>query len=113
MILTTTENVAGHRIVEVLGIAKGSTVRAKHVGRDFMAGLKSIVGGEITGYTEMLAEARTQAEERLIDEARQLGADAVVNIRYATSAVMQGAAEMLAYGTAVKLAPADPSPRGA
>lgn len=106
MILTNTEGVAGHRIVETLGIVKGSTVRAKHVGRDFMAGLKSIVGGEISGYTEMLAEARTQAEERLIAEARQLGADAVVNVRYTTSAVMQGAAEMLAYGTAVRVVPA-------
>jgi len=106
MILTNTEAVAGHRIVETLGIVKGSTVRAKHVGRDFMAGLKSIVGGEISGYTEMLAEARTQAEERLIAEARQLGADAVVNVRYTTSAVMQGAAEMLAYGTAVRVVPA-------
>ena len=103
MILSTTENVAGFRVVETLGIAKGSTVRAKHAGRDFMAGLKSIVGGEISGYTEMLAESRTQAEERLLAEARQLGADAVVNIRYTTSAVMQGMSEMLAYGTAVKL----------
>jgi uncharacterized protein YbjQ (UPF0145 family) len=106
MILTNTENVAGYRIVETLGIAKGSTVRAKHVGRDFMAGLKSIVGGEIGGYTEMLAESRTQAEERLVAEARALGADAVVNIRYTTSAVMQGMAEMLAYGTAVRVVPA-------
>ncbi len=106
MILTTTETVAGHRVVETLGIAKGSTVRAKHVGRDFMAGLKSIVGGEIGGYTEMLSEARTQAEERLMIEARSLGANAVVNIRYTTSAVMQGAAEMLAYGTAVRVEPA-------
>lgn len=106
MILTNTENVAGYRIVESLGVVKGSTVRAKHVGRDFMASLKSIVGGEIGGYTEMLSEARTQAEERLIAEARQLGADAVVNIRYTTSAVMQGMSEMLAYGTAVRIVPA-------
>lgn len=103
MILSTTENVAGFRVVETLGIAKGSTVRAKHAGRDFMAGLKSIVGGEISGYTEMLSESRTQAEQRLLNEAQQLGADAVVNIRYTTSAVMQGMSEMLAYGTAVKL----------
>jgi uncharacterized protein YbjQ (UPF0145 family) len=105
MILTTTETVAGHRVTETLGIVKGSTVRAKHAGRDFMAGLKSIVGGEIKGYTEMLAESRTQAEERLMGEARQLGADAVVNIRYTTSAVMQGMSEMLAYGTAVRIQP--------
>ncbi len=102
MIVCTTEGVPGHRITEVLGIVKGSTVRAKHVGRDFMAGLKSIVGGEIGGYTEMLSEARSQAESRLMQEAETLGADAVVNIRYTTSAVMAGAAEMLAYGTAVK-----------
>ena len=106
MILTNTESVAGYRVVETYGIVKGSTVRAKHVGRDFMAGIKSIVGGEISGYTEMLAEARTQAEERLLAEARQLGANAVVNVRYTTSAVMQGAAEMLAYGTAVRVEPA-------
>jgi len=102
MIVCTTESIPGHRITETLGVVKGSTVRAKHVGRDFMAGLKSIVGGEIGAYTEMLAEARSQAEARLIDEAEKLGADAVVNIRYTTSAVMAGAAEMLAYGTAVK-----------
>lgn len=102
MILCTTENIPGYRVTSVMGIVKGSTVRAKHVGRDFMAGLKSMVGGEIAAYTEMLAEARTQAEERLLDEAKKLGADAVVNIRYTTSGVMAGSAEMLAYGTAVK-----------
>ena len=103
MILTNTETVHGYRVVATLGIAKGSTVRAKHAGRDFLAGLKSIVGGEIGAYTEMLAESRAQAEERMIAEAQHLGADAIVNIRYTTSAVMQGMSEMLAYGTAVRL----------
>ena len=106
MIVTNTETLPGHRIVAVLGIVKGSTVRAKHVGRDIMAGFKSIVGGEIGGYTEMLSESRTQAEARLLEEAQRLGADAVVNVRYTTSAVMQNAAEILAYGTAVKVEPA-------
>jgi len=105
MIMTNTDGVAGHRVVETLGIVKGSTVRAKHAGRDFMAGLKSIVGGEIKGYTEMLAESRTQAEQRLLSEAQRLGANAVVNIRYTTSSVMQGMSEMLAYGTAVRVEP--------
>ena len=101
MMISNTESLAGKRIAKTLGLVKGSTVRAKHVGRDFMASLKTLVGGEIGGYTEMLCEARDQAEARMLDEARQLGANAVLNVRYTTSAVMQGAAEILAYGTAV------------
>jgi uncharacterized protein YbjQ (UPF0145 family) len=101
MIVCNTESVAGMRVVKTLGVVKGNTVRAKHLGRDFMSGLKAMVGGELTAYTEMLGEARAQAEQRMLDEARQLGADAVVNVRYSTSSVTQGAAEMLAYGTAV------------
>jgi len=107
MIVTTTETVPGHRVVSHLGVICGNTVRAKHIGRDIMAGLKTIVGGEVRGYTEMLSESRQQAIDRMIAEARQLGADAVVNVRFTTSTVMQGMAEMLAYGTAVKLGPAN------
>ena len=87
---------------EVIGVVKGSIVRSKHLGRDFMAGMKSIVGGEIKGYSEMLTEARETATERMIDEARQLGADAVLGLRYESASIMQNAAEVLAYGTAVK-----------
>ena len=105
MIVTTTESVPGHRVVAQLGVICGNTVRAKHVGRDIMAGLKTIVGGEVRGYTEMLSESRQEAIDRMIAEARRVGADAVVNVRFTTSAVMQGMAEMLAYGTAVKLEP--------
>ncbi len=101
MILCNTENIPGMRVTRTLGMVKGSTVRAKHMGRDFFAGLKAMVGGEIGAYTEMLVESRDQAEARMIQEAERLGANAVVNIRYTTSAVMQGAAEILAYGTAV------------
>lgn len=103
MIITNTETVAGCRIAELKGLVQGNTVRAKHVGRDFMAGHKNLVGGEIKGYTELLTEARRQALERMIAQAEQLGANAVVNVRFATSAITAGAAEMLAYGTAVVL----------
>jgi uncharacterized protein YbjQ (UPF0145 family) len=103
MITVTTETVPGRSIAADLGVVTGNTVRAKHVGRDIMAGLKTLVGGEIRGYTEMLSEARAQALQRMADEAQRLGADAVVNVRYTTSMVMQGMSEMLAYGTAVKL----------
>jgi len=102
MIITTTETVPGKQITEVIGVARGSTIRARNVGRDFMAGLKNIVGGEVKEYTKLLAEAREQAMQRMIEDAQKLGADAVVNVRFTTSAVMQGAAEILAYGTAVK-----------
>lgn len=87
---------------EVLGLVKGTVVQSKNIGRDFMAGMKTFVGGEIKGYTEMLVEARQIATKRMADEAQSLGADAVINIRYGSSAVMQGAAEVIAYGTAVK-----------
>ncbi len=88
--------------VEVLGLVKGTVVHSKNLGRDFMAGMKTLVGGEIAGYTEMLVEARQIATKRMVDEAEQLGADAVIGVRYGSSMVMQGAAEILAYGTAVK-----------
>jgi uncharacterized protein YbjQ (UPF0145 family) len=103
MIISTTEGVAGREISEHLGIVRGNTVRAKHVGKDILAGLKTIVGGEIGGYTEMFTEARVQAEERMIAEAEELGADAVINVRFVTSMVAMGTSELLAYGTAVKL----------
>jgi len=101
MLLSNTETVPGKTIKSYLGLVMGSTVRAKHIGRDIAAGFKSIVGGEIKGYTELLQEARQQAIDRMIEEAGNIGANAVVNVRLATSSVMQGASEMLAYGTAV------------
>jgi uncharacterized protein YbjQ (UPF0145 family) len=101
MILVNTDFITGKEI-ETLGIVKGSTIRAKHLGQDIMAGLKTIVGGELTGYGEMIDEARAIATKRMVDEATDLHADAVINIRYATSNVAQGAAEILVYGTAVK-----------
>lgn len=101
MLVTTTDGVPGHRIVQVLGIVRGNTVRTRNVGRDFFAGFKSIVGGEIHSYTEMLAQAREQALDRLRAEAFRLGANAIISSRLTTSTVMGGAAEILAYGTAV------------
>lgn len=103
MILTTTESVPGREIVEILGIAKGNTVRSRNIGRDIVAVFKNVVGGEIEEYTKLVAEAREQALDRLINTAEEMGADAVVNLRFATSEVAQGASEILAYGTAVKL----------
>ena len=103
MILSTTESIPKREIVEILGIARGSTVRARNVGRDIFAGLKNIVGGEITEYTKLQAQSREQAIQRMIDDAKTLNADAIINIRFTTSMVMQGASEILAYGTAVKL----------
>ncbi|MCB0401299.1 MAG: YbjQ family protein [Flavobacteriales bacterium] len=103
MIYVTTETIQGKEIAEVLGTVRGSTVRARNIGRDIFAGLKNIVGGEISEYTQLLADAREQAIKRMIDDATKQGADAIVNVRFTTSQVMQGAAEMLAYGTAVKL----------
>lgn len=103
MIVTNVESVPGKRIVEHYGLVQGSTIRAKHVGRDIMAGLKNIVGGELKGYTELLAEARKQATQRMMAQARELGANAVINVRYSTSSVAQGAAEILSYGTAVRV----------
>lgn len=106
MMLVNTEEIAGYRVVEVKGLVQGSTVRAKHVGRDIMAGLKNIVGGELKGYTELLIESRNEAQARMVAQAHELGANAVVNIRFATSSIAQGAAELYAYGTAVVVAPA-------
>jgi uncharacterized protein YbjQ (UPF0145 family) len=103
VILSNTESVPGKTILEFYGVVTGSTVRAKHIGRDLMAGLKNIVGGELKGYTELLQEARNQALERMVQEARSVGANAVVNVRFSTSSVAQGAAELFAYGTAVKV----------
>ena len=102
MIVTNVETVPGKKIVGVLGIVKGSTVRSKHIGRDIMASLKTIVGGEIKGYTEMMMEAREEAYNRMVNDAQKLGADAIVNVRFMTSSISPQAAEMLAYGTAVK-----------
>ncbi len=103
MILTNTNDYTAQEISEYLGIVRGSTVRARNIGSDFMAGLKNVVGGEISNYTKLLADAREQAMERMVEDAERLGADAILNVRFTTSAVMQGAAEILAYGTAVKL----------
>lgn len=104
MILTTLEGVPGRDIVEHLGLVQGSTVRAKNIGKDILAGLKNVVGGELRGYTELLQEARQEALDRMTQEAEALGANAIVNIRFATSSVAAGAAELFAYGTAVKVA---------
>lgn len=101
MIYVNTENVPGKKIIKNLGLVNGSTIRAKHIGRDFMAGLKNIVGGELTGYTEMMVEARKEATQRMLDNAEKLGANAVVNVRLSTASLMQGAAEVYVYGTAV------------
>lgn len=101
MIVATTENIAGKRIVKTLGLVKGNTIRARHVGHDIAAKFRNLVGGEITDYTKMLAEAREQALDRMIESARELGANAIVMTRFSTSEMMQGAAELIAYGTAV------------
>jgi len=103
MLLSTLEPTPNRRIVKHLGLVQGSTVRAKHVGRDFMAGLKNLVGGELKGYTELLNESRDQALDRMMEQARQAGANAVLNVRFSTSSVAAGAAEIFAYGTAVVL----------
>jgi len=104
IILSTTSEIPGKKIKQILGVVKGNTIRARHIGRDIAAVLKTLVGGEIKSYTEMTTQAREEAFNRMINEAVELKADAVINIRFTTSVVMQGAAEMLAYGTAVKLA---------
>ena len=101
MILVTTDYISGKEI-ETLGLVKGTTVQAKNIGRDITQGLKSLVGGELTAYTELLIESRAISTHRMVKEAENLGADAIVNVRYSTSSVMQGASEILAYGTAVK-----------
>ena len=101
MILVNTDYISG-RNLEMLGLVKGSTIQSKHVGKDIMSSFKTIVGGELKEYNEMMNEARAIATKRMVQEAEKLGADAIVNIRYASSAIMQGAAEVIAYGTAVK-----------
>lgn len=103
MLISNMEFVPGRRVVEHLGVVQGSTVRAKHAGKDLMAGLKNITGGELKAYTELLTEARQQATDRMVAQASQVGANAVLNVRYVTTAVTAGAAEILAYGTAVVL----------
>jgi len=103
VLLTTTAEVPGRKVFEILGVVRGNTVRSRNIGRDIGASFKSIVGGEIKSYTEMISQARDEALNRMINEAVELGADAVLNVRFMTSGVMQGASEILAYGTAVKL----------
>lgn len=103
MILSTVETIPNHEITELLGIARGSTVRARNIGRDIFAGLKNLVGGEIEEYTKLQAQAREQAIERMVADGKRIGADAIINVRFTTAMVMQGAAEVLAYGTAVKI----------
>lgn len=105
MIVANTETIAGYDVVELKGLVQGNTVRAKHAGRDIAAGLKNLVGGELKGYTELLTESRRQAVERMMGQAEQLGANAIVNVRFTTSAVTAGAAELYAYGTAVVVKP--------
>jgi uncharacterized protein YbjQ (UPF0145 family) len=101
MIVTNTETISGFTIVKTLGLVQGNTVRAKHVGRDIAAGLKNLVGGELKGYTELLTESRREAMQRMMAQAQQLGANAVVNVRFSTSSITAGASELYAYGTAV------------
>jgi uncharacterized protein YbjQ (UPF0145 family) len=103
MLITTTDSIAGHKIVTTIGLVRGNTIRAKHVGKDILAGLKMIIGGEITQYTEMLTEARNEALLRMKADAGRVDANAIINVRFVTAQVMQGAAELLAYGTAVKV----------
>ncbi|MBE4513328.1 heavy metal-binding domain-containing protein [Vibrio parahaemolyticus] len=103
MIYTTTDTIPGKEIAEVRGVVTGNVVQSKHIGRDLMAGLKSIVGGEIRGYTEMMTEARDIAIQRMVEQANQKGADAIVGIRFTTSSIVDGSSEILAFGAAVKL----------
>jgi len=103
MIITTTDFIPGKEVTEILGVARGSTVRARNFGSDFMASLKNLVGGEVSEYTKLQAHSREQALQRMINDAEQKGADAIINIRMTTSMIMQGMSEILAYGTAVKL----------
>ena len=101
MLLTTTDTIEGKKIVKTLGLVRGNTIRARHIGNDIMASLKNIVGGEISNYTKMMAESREQALDRMVEEAKDKGANAVIQMRFATSMIMTSAAEILAYGTAV------------
>lgn len=105
MIVATTETISGYRVSQTLGIARGNVIRAKHLGTDFVAGLRNVVGGEMVEYTKMIAEAREQAYDRMVAHAKDLGADAIVGMRFTTSTIAQGAAEILAFGTAVKITP--------
>ncbi|MEM9301986.1 MAG: YbjQ family protein [Pseudomonadota bacterium] len=105
MIIVTTESIPGREVTEALGVVRGSTIRAKHVGKDIMAGLRTLVGGELKEYSEMLTETRNESTKRMVEQAKKLGADGIVGVRFVTSQVMAGAAELMAYGTAVKLAP--------
>ncbi len=109
MQIYNTDFVPGHEIDQALGLVRGSTIRAKHIGKDIVAGLRTLVGGEIKEYTEMLTEARNESVRRMLTEAQQLDADAIINVRFTTSQVMAGAAELLVYGTAVKLRPSEAS----
>lgn len=101
MILSTTDTIEGKKIVKQLGLVRGNTIRARHIGKDIMAGLKNVVGGEITDYTKMMAESREQAIDRMVEEATEKGANAIVGMKFATSMIMQMASEILVYGTAV------------
>ncbi|MCK4663002.1 MAG: YbjQ family protein [Bacteroidales bacterium] len=103
MLITNSEVLAGKEIAEILGLVRGSTVRARNIGRDIFAGLKNLVGGEITEYTQLLADSREEALQRMINDAKRLNADAIINVRFTTSTVMQGCSEILVYGTAIKL----------
>jgi uncharacterized protein YbjQ (UPF0145 family) len=103
MLITTQDEFADYEVLETLGLVRGNTIRARHLGKDILAGLRTLVGGEIVEYTKMLAESREQAIDRMVTEAKRLGAEGIVCLRFTTSPVMQGAAELLAYGTAVKL----------
>ena len=103
MILANTDYIPGKKIIKIVGLVRGNTIRARHIGLDIMAGLRTIVGGEVREYTKMLAETREQSIDRMTEEAIQLGANAIINIRFSTSMIMKGAAELLAYGTAVKV----------
>lgn len=105
MLLTTQNTIENYEIVETLGVVRGNTIRARNIGRDIMASLRTLVGGEIIEYTKLMAEAREQATDRMIAEAQKTGANAIVGVRFTTSTVLQGAAELLAYGTAVKARP--------
>lgn len=114
MIVVNTETIPGHNIIRILGLVQGNTVRAKHVGRDIAATFKNLVGGELTGYTELLVESRREAMARMLAQAQQLGANGVVNVRFATSSITAGAAELYCYGTAVLVetnAPIQPVPQ--
>ena len=103
IITTTTDFIPNKKVTQVLGIVKGSTIRARHIGRDIAAGFKNVIGGEIKSYTQMISQSREEAFNRMVNDANDQGADAIINVRFVTSMVMQGAAEILAYGTAVKL----------